>query len=122
MASQSQPPQPGVVLAVQPASSVQSEGQSVDVSPALQMPSPQKVLGGQSVGHVEVLSLASQVPSPQKLDGGQSVTHEAVVSPASQIPLPHTGPLVTHLNPELQVWLLLHEPQVPLHAATEPHL
>lgn len=103
--SHEQPPQPGVVLAVQPGS---------------------LVVAGQSPGHVALLSLLSQVPSPQKpVVAGQSPGHVRLVSLPSQVPLPQLVPkqelLEMHCAIDVYALLPLELPAL-VHALTHEEL
>ena len=98
------------------------DGHVLAVSTPLHTPLLQPT-GGQSNGQMLLDSPAAQVRSPQIFAAaGQSLGQVAVLSPDSHVPLPQTGPPATHLNAELQVWLPLQTPQLPLHAGTLPHL
>jgi hypothetical protein len=72
----------------------QSDGQEVQVSVLLQVPSPQRgAQAPQSDGQEVQVSVPLQVPSPQRgAQAPQSDGHEVQVSPLLQLLSPHDGP------------------------------
>lgn len=92
----------------------QSDGQLVQVSVPLQVPSPQLMQAPQSCAQVEQVSPPLQTPSPQDGHAPQSSGQLEQVSLPLQLPLPQPGGQVPQ-SPE-QVWQF----SVPLQAPS-PH-